>query len=79
MFPISPERGTFFRRQVYKRVGISLVNIYIYIRIADLSLQPVQKDLNGFTDAVYGCEKGKKIHGLAICSKYSAFTAVKRK
>ena len=42
-------------------------------------MQPVKKDLNGFTDAFYGCEKVKKIHGLVIYSKYSAFTAVKRK
>ena len=74
-----PERGTFFRRQVYKRVGISLVNIYIRIGRSLIAACKKGPNINGFTDAVYGCEKAKKIHGLAIFSKYSAFTAVQRK
>ena len=40
-------------------------------------MKPVKKDLNGFTDAFYGCEKVKKIYDLTIYSKCSAFTAVK--
>ena len=35
-----------------------------------MSLRAVKKDLNGFTDAFYGCEKVKKIHGLVIYSYF---------
>ena len=33
-----PERGTFFRRQVYKRVGISQVEVYKRVGISQVEV-----------------------------------------
>ena len=46
-----PERGTFFRLQVYERVGISLVEAYKRVGNRHLGLW---KDPKGLTDEFYG-------------------------
>ena len=73
------ERGSFFffRLQEYKRIGISLVEVYE--RVGNLSFQYV-KMLKGLTNAFHGCENSRKRSAFVIYShlKDSAFTAVNR-
>ena len=54
-----PERGIFFRLQVYERVEISLVGLYVKKKI-----EKAQK--NEQTDAFYGCEKVDKKEGYKV-------------
>ena len=56
---VPDERGSFFfcRLQEYKRIGISLVEVYE--RVGNLSFQYV-KMLKGLTNAFHGFEKFKK-------------------
>ena len=53
----SPERSTFFRLQVYKRVCILLVEVYETVR---KSVILVGKGPTGRRDAFNGCEKVEK-------------------
>ena len=53
----SPERSTFFRLQVYKRVCILLVEVYERVR---KSVILVGKGPTGRRDAFHGCEKVEK-------------------
>ena len=74
-----PERGIFYRLQVYERVGISLVEVYKRVgkKICHLGLW---KGPKGLTDEFYGFIKSRKRSIFVIDSylKDSAFTAVKR-
>ena len=54
-----PERGTFFRLQVHKRVGISLVVIYGRAEKSVISVG--KKAKKGITDAFYGCQKKENL------------------
>ena len=60
-----PERGIFFRPQVYERIGISLVEVY----------KSVGKSVNwvcvGVTDEFYGFIKSRKRSIFVIDSYYS--------
>ena len=51
------KRGTFFRLQVYQRVGILLVEV---LKKVGKSVIVVFEDLKGLTDAFYDCEKDNK-------------------
>ena len=51
------KRGTFFRLQVYQRVGISLVEVQ---KKVGKSVIVVFEDLKGLTGAFYDREKDKK-------------------
>ena len=56
-YPIQPERGTNFRRQVYERVAILLVEV----REGKSVIQVEKKTQKGYqTDTFYGCEKVEK-------------------
>ena len=74
-----PERGIFFRLQVYERVEISLVDVSKRVgkKICHLGLW---KGPKGLTDEFYGFIKSRKRSIFVIDSylKDSAFTAVKR-
>ena len=73
-----PERGIFFRLQVYERVGISLVEVYI--RIGKSVVWVCERAKRVVTDEFYGFIKSRKRRVFIIdCYlKDSAFTAVKR-
>ena len=51
--------GTFFRLQVYERVGISLVKAYERIGESGISVCKKKKP-KGLTDTFYGCKNVKK-------------------
>ena len=72
-----PERGTFFRLQVYERVGIFLVEVYE--RVGNLSFGSV-KGPKGLTDGFYGFIKSRKrsIFVIDSHSNDSTFAAIKR-
>ena len=55
---LKPERGTFFRRQVYERVGISVVEVHE--RVGKSVISVCKKALQK-TDAFYGCEKAEEM------------------
>ena len=55
---LHPKGGTFFRLQVYERVGISLVEVHERV---GKSVTLVCKKASPKTDAFYGCEKVKEM------------------
>ena len=73
-----PERGTFFRLQVYERVGILLVEVYESVGLSVISVRKkAQKGSQIYFKAV---KKSRKRSGFVIYSyfKFSAFTLVER-
>ena len=75
---VPPKRGTFFRLQVYKRVGISLLEVYERVGKSVISLCKKRKRANR---SVYGCENVEKTFCFFIYNSYlkdSVSTAVKR-
>ena len=73
-----PERGTFFRLQVYERVGILLVEVYESVGLSVISVRKkAQKGSQIYFKAV---KKSRKRSGFVIYSYYecSAFTLVER-
>ena len=73
-----PERGTFFRLQVYKREGILLVEVCESVGLSVISVRKkAQKGSQIYSKAV---KKSRKRSGFVIYSyfKFSAFTLVKR-
>ena len=75
---VPPERGTFFRLQVYKRVGISLLEVFERVWKSVISLGKMRKRANR---SIYGCENVEKTFCIFFYNsylKYSVFTAVKR-
>ena len=54
----SPERSTFFRLQVYKRVEISVVEVYKREEICHLGLE---KSPKGLTDEFYGLKSRENV------------------
>ena len=71
-----PERGTYFRLQVYERVGISLVEVYEMVHFISVC----KKAQEGYQMYFMVVKKSRKRSGFVIfsCLKDSAFTAVKR-
>ena len=68
-----PERGTFFRLQVYERVGISLAKVYE--RVGKSVKEPT-----GLTDECYGFIKSRK-RSICVIDSFledSSFAPVKR-
>ena len=55
-----PERSTFFRLQVYKRVCILLVEVYERVRKSVLLVGKGPTGLYILRDAFHGCEKVEK-------------------
>ena len=73
-----PERGTFFRLQVYEREGILLVEVCESVGSSVISVRKkAQKGSQIYFKAV---KKSRKRSGFVIYSyfKFSAFTLVKR-
>ena len=73
-----PERGTFFRLQVYEREGILLVEVCESVGSSVISVRKkAQKGSQIYSKAV---KKSRKRSGFVIYSyfKFSAFTMVKR-
>ena len=73
-----PERGTFFRLQVYEREGILLVKVYESVGKSVISVpKKAQKGLQSYSKAL---KKSRKLSGFVIYSyfKFSAFTLVER-
>ena len=70
-----PQRGTFFRLQVYEGVGISLVRVYKRGREI---CHWVCKRVQGLRDTLYGFKDSRKrsIFVIDSCSKNSAFTVI---
>lgn len=56
---VSPKRGTFFRRQEYERVRISLVKRYKRVGISVISVLKKRRK-SRLTDAFKACERHKK-------------------
>ena len=73
-----PEKGTFFRLQVYAGVGILIVEVYE--RVGKSVIWVCGKGLKGRTDEFYGFIESEKRSVFVIDSylKDSAFTAVKK-
>ena len=76
-----PEKGTFFRLQIYARVGILIVEVYE--RVGKSLIWVCGKGPKGRTDEFYGfIESGKRsvfvTDPFLFILKDSAFTAVKR-
>ena len=73
-----PERGTFFRRQVYERVGISVVEVHERVGKSVISVvkKPSKKQMH-----FMAVKKSKKCSCFVInfihYSKNSAFTEIK--
>ena len=68
-----PERGTFFRLQVYERVGISLAKVYE--RVGKSVKEPT-----GLTDECYGFIKSRK-RSICVIDSFledSSFAPVKK-
>ena len=75
---VPPERGTFIRLQVYKRVGISLLEVFERVWKSVISLGKKRKRANR---SIYGCENVEKTFCIFFYNSYlkdSVFTAVKR-
>ena len=75
---VPPERGTFFRLQVYKRVGISLLEVFERVWKSVISLGKKRKRAKR---SIYGCENVEKTFCIFFYNSYlkdSVFTAVKR-
>ena len=73
-----PEKGTFFRLQVYDREGVLLVGVYESVGSSVISVRKkAQKGSQIYSKAV---KKSKKRSGFVIYSyfKCSAFTLVER-
>ena len=73
-----PERGTFFRLQVYERVGILLVEVYESVGLSVISVR--KKAQKGSQIYFMAVKKSRKRSGFVIYSyfKFSAFTLLKR-
>ena len=75
-----PERGIFFKRQVYERVGILLVKVYEIGRKSVIWVCERVQSPAGLTDQFYGFIKLRK-RSIFVTDSYlndSAFTGVKR-
>ena len=72
------ERGTFFKVQVYKRVGISPGYLKCIKGWGNLSFRPLKVPKSANRDTFFGCEEVKKTPRLSyfFTIKDSAFTAV---
>ena len=73
-----PERGIFFRLQVYERVGILLVEVYK--RVEKTVIWVCERAQKGLADEFYGFIKSRKRYIFVTDSylKDSAFPAGKR-
>ena len=73
----SPERGIFFRLQIYERVGISLVAVYKKVGKSVIWVCERSKKANRW---IYGFLKSRKraIFLIDCYLKDNAFTALKR-